>query len=83
MKAQPEIGRGIFFRTGSLFALFLVAVFSLPACAHGINFEVSQGSEAIAWIPTIKQGFEEARKLNKPIMLISAAPQCAGVSGVW
>ena len=37
----------------------------------------------IGWIPTWKQGLSEARRTNKPILLMAAAPQCAGVPGQW
>ncbi|MBX9685484.1 MAG: hypothetical protein K2X27_02205 [Candidatus Obscuribacterales bacterium] len=40
-------------------------------------------SEGIAWIPTWQQAFAEASKTHKPIFLLSAAPQCAGIPGIW
>ncbi|MBX9567872.1 MAG: hypothetical protein K2X77_03215 [Candidatus Obscuribacterales bacterium] len=40
-------------------------------------------TDGIGWIPTWKQAQEEAAKKHKPILLVAAAPQCAGVPGVW
>ena len=37
----------------------------------------------IAWWPTVEQGRAEAKRSGKPIFLISAAPQCQNISGVW
>ena len=40
-------------------------------------------SEGIGWIPTWRQAIAEASKARKPILLVAAAPQCAGVPGIW
>ena len=37
----------------------------------------------IAWHGTWKGGLAEARRTGRPIMLVSAAPQCHAVPGVW
>ena len=37
----------------------------------------------IAWFGVLEDGLEQARQTGKPIMLISAAPQCTGVPGMW
>ncbi|MDA0768434.1 MAG: hypothetical protein O3A92_16610 [Verrucomicrobia bacterium] len=37
----------------------------------------------IAWWPTIAQGQAEAARSGKPILLLSAAPQCHNVPGIW
>ena len=37
----------------------------------------------IAWFGTWKQGAAEAKRTGKPILLMSAAPQCHNVPGVW
>ena len=47
---------------------------------------LSQWSPAagqIAWFGTWKGGLAEAERTGKPILLISAAPQCHNVPGVW
>lgn len=37
----------------------------------------------IAWFTSLEAGLKEARSLGRPILLVSAAPHCAGVSGMW
>lgn len=37
----------------------------------------------IVWHGTWKGGLAEAQRTGKPIMLVSAAPQCQAVPGVW
>ena len=37
----------------------------------------------IQWVPTLDGGLREAARTGRPILLVSAAPHCAGVSGVW
>jgi Spy/CpxP family protein refolding chaperone len=37
----------------------------------------------IAWFATWQDGLKEAKRTGKPILLVSAAPHCAGVSGIW
>lgn len=44
--------------------------------------EVREG-ERIAWFGTLKEGLAEAKRLGRPVMLVSAAPHCHEVPGVW
>jgi hypothetical protein len=37
----------------------------------------------IAWHGVLTDGLADAKATNRPIMLLSAAPQCAGVPGMW
>lgn len=37
----------------------------------------------IAWYGTLKSGLAEAKRSNRPILLVSAAPHCTGVPGIW
>jgi len=37
----------------------------------------------IAWFGTWKSGLAEAERTGRPILLMSAAPQCHGVPGMW
>jgi hypothetical protein len=39
--------------------------------------------KAIAWYGTWEGAQAEARRSGKPILLLSAAPHCHNVSGVW
>ena len=43
----------------------------------------AQPAVKIAWHGTWKGGLAEAQRTGKPIMLVSAAPQCHSVPGVW
>jgi hypothetical protein len=37
----------------------------------------------IIWFGTLRSGLAEARRTNRPILLVSAAPHCHNVSGIW
>jgi hypothetical protein len=37
----------------------------------------------IQWFATLDRGLAEAKRTGKPILFVSAAPHCAGVSGMW
>ena len=38
---------------------------------------------AIQWYATLERGLAEAKRTNKPILFVTGAPHCAGVSGMW
>ena len=37
----------------------------------------------IAWYGVLTEGLAEAKRTGKPILFITAAPQCRGVPGMW
>ena len=37
----------------------------------------------IAWFGVLKDGLKEAKRTGKPILFLTAAPQCNGVPGMW
>ena len=39
--------------------------------------------EKIAWYGTWERAKADAARLNRPILLLSAAPHCHDVSGIW
>jgi hypothetical protein len=43
----------------------------------------AKSTGGIAWFATWKDALVEAKRSGKPILLVSAAPHCAGVSGIW
>ena len=43
----------------------------------------SPADEKIAWYCNLRDGLNAARATGKPIMLVSAAVQCKGVSGIY
>jgi hypothetical protein len=40
-------------------------------------------SGGIQWFATWESGLREAQRTGRPILLVSAAPHCAGVPGTW
>ena len=50
----------------------------LPVAADTAQSEVS-----IQWFATLTRGLAVAQRTGKPILFASAAPHCAGVSGMW
>jgi len=45
--------------------------------------EGTTNEAAIQWYATLDRGLAEAKRTGKPILFVSAAPHCAGVSGMW
>jgi hypothetical protein len=43
----------------------------------------STQTDSIQWYPTWDSGLRAARENGKPILLVSAAPHCAGIPGIW
>ena len=37
----------------------------------------------IAWYGTLTSALAEAKRTGKPILLVSAAPHCHSISGIW
>ncbi len=53
-----------------------------------IRVHSSEASEdglpsGIVWYGKLSEGLQLARDTGRPIFLLSAAPQCAGVPGMW
>lgn len=49
----------------------------------GVTVDWSQVSERIAWFGTWDGALEAAEATGRPILLVSAAPHCRHISGVW
>ena len=45
--------------------------------------EQLSNAASIQWFATLERGLAEAKRTGKPILFASAAPHCAGVSGMW
>lgn len=43
----------------------------------------AQATQRVAWYTSLDQAVADAERLNRPILLQSAAPQCGGVPGMW
>ena len=57
----------------------LWAVVMVGGLAGGARAE----GPGIPWFATWESGLREAQRTGKPILLVAAAPHCAGVSGIW
>lgn len=62
-------------------SLLVIASVSLLWAAAGRA--QSQPESGIQWYATLASGLAEAKRSNRPILFTSAAPNCAGVSGIW
>ena len=63
--------------------LFPTLILSLSAGGVAQETEAPKEPEKIAWHGTWQGGLAEAERTGKPILLVSAAPQCHNVPGVW
>ena len=45
--------------------------------------EQANAGGGIQWFATLDAGIAEAQRTGRPILFLSAAPHCAGVSGIW
>ena len=81
------------FRLLALSATLAVLTTSGPASAqiapptgasYGGSVPVSKKVvPGIVWYGVLKDGLAEAKRTEKPILLITAAAQCGGVPGMW
>jgi len=49
----------------------------------GEKLAKSATAGGIQWFATWASGLQEATRTGRPILLVSAAPHCAGVPGIW
>ena len=54
----------------------------LMASLAAVNAEEKSPSR-IAWYGDLEAGLAEAKRSGRPILLVSGAPHCLGVPGVW
>ena len=54
-----------------------------PGPPPGPGVVQPQKGERVAWFGTWESAQAEAKRTNRPILLLSAAPQCHDVPGVW
>ncbi len=45
--------------------------------------DVAKSTAGIQWFTTWESAKLEAEKTGRPILFVSAAPHCAGISGIW
>lgn len=63
----------MFLRDGLTLALLGISSLALAA----------EPPTRIAWYGQLSDGLAEAERTGRPILLVSGAPQCHGVPGVW
>ena len=56
---------------------------ALGLVAMGAAHAADAPKGGIAWYGRWEEARKEARRLNRPILLVSAAPHCTNVSGIW
>lgn len=61
----------------------LAAAVALTLAASGGAQDERPADSAIAWYGTWEQGLRVAKASARPILLLSAAPQCHGTPGLW
>lgn len=59
------------------------AAFVVPPPPQVTVYGEEKAPPKIAWYATLKSGLAEAERSQRPILFLSAAPQCLGVSGIW
>jgi hypothetical protein len=59
------------------------ATIGLVLAASALTLADDTATPRIAWYGTLKSGLSEAKRSGRPILFISGAPQCLGVSGIW
>lgn len=64
-------------RTILRFSMLAIAWLCVPFVA------TAELPERIVWYGVLEDGLEEALITGKPVLLTSAAPQCASVPGMW
>lgn len=77
----------VFITTLLLFAPYSLGPNSRPQNLEGSSPSAITAAETseprIAWFTQWSQAVEEAKRLNRPILLQGAAPVCSGVPGMW
>jgi hypothetical protein len=54
-----------------------------PGMDLSVARENSRTKVGIQWFASLESGLREAKRSGRPILLVSGAPHCAGVPGVW
>ncbi|MGE4619111.1 MAG: hypothetical protein AAEJ04_04800 [Planctomycetota bacterium] len=73
----------------SLLTIILLPLLVTPAEATGSQPRAQAGDQiteypaGVAWWGTWEGALAEGQRTEKPILLLSAAPQCHGVPGIW
>ena len=68
-------------QTSVFLAIALLTIAPLTVLPPASAAETSGGG--IEWFGTWKGALAEAKRTGRPILLISAAPHCKNISGIW
>ena len=66
-------------------AAISLAIALISPTRHGVaaDKDVAKSRGGIQWFATLDAGLKAAKQTGRPILFLSAAPHCGGVSGVW
>jgi len=69
----------------SLFGLTVITAIGwiISATTGAQSVQLAKTDAIIPYYATLERGLAEAKRTGKPILFVSAAPHCAGVSGMW
>ena len=67
----------------ALIGAILIGVLPITHAQDSGKPDNSRKLDKIAWHGTWKGGLAEAKRTGKAILLLSAAPQCHSVPGIW
>jgi uncharacterized protein YyaL (SSP411 family) len=57
--------------------------FTFALIAMPLLVGAAEPAAKIAWYGTLQDGLQEAKRSQRPVLLVAGAPHCHGVSGVW
>lgn len=64
-------------------AITLFSALPSVGCGDAYSADPVAVGPRIAWYGTLEAGLAEAQRSGRPILLVSGAPQCLGVPGIW
>ena len=65
---------------------FAAIIFTITAPVYSgepTGSAVAEPPARIVWYGILEDGLSEAKRSGRPILFVSGAPQCLGVSGIW
>ncbi len=77
---NTSVSRRLKVAIGIRIVIGVAVMTTVSNCIAQGNSELPSG---IVWHGVLTDGLADAKATNRPIMLLSAAPQCAGVPGMW
>ena len=76
MRASENLRAGVI-------ANWLIVPFVFAGLLGPVTVANADETPKVIWYGTLQGGLAEAKRSNRPILLLSAAPHCQSVSGVW